>query len=57
MSFTVMMAALVIGLGIVFASNAPNNRAGQFLFAAAGLVLLWTVVMIFWSEAFKGNRE
>lgn len=57
MSFTVMMAALVIGLGIVYASDAPTDRAGQFLFAAAGLVALWTVVMIFWSEAFKGNRE
>jgi hypothetical protein len=57
MSFTVMMAALVIGLGIVFAAPVPDDRAGQFLFAAGGLVLLWTLVMIFWSEAFKGNRE
>lgn len=57
MSFTVMMAALVIGLGIVFAAPVPDDRAGQFLFAAGGLLLLWTVVMIFWSEAFKGNRE
>jgi ubiquinone biosynthesis protein len=57
MSFTVMMAALVIGLGIVFASPVPDDRAGQFLFSAGGLVILWTLVMIFWSEAFKGNRE
>jgi ubiquinone biosynthesis protein len=57
MSFTVMMAALVIGLGIVFAAPVPDDRAGQFLFAAGGLVILWTLVMIFWSEAFKGNRE
>lgn len=57
MSFTVMMAALVIGLGIVYAAPVPDDRAGQFLFSAAGLVILWTLVMIFWSEAFKGNRE
>jgi ubiquinone biosynthesis protein len=57
MSFTVMMAALVIGLGIVFAAPVPDDRAGQFLFASGGLVILWTLVMIFWSEAFKGNRE
>ena len=57
MSFTVMMAALVIGLGIVFAAPVPDDRAGQFLFAAGGLLIAWTLVMIFWSEAFKGNRE
>ncbi|MFA5943734.1 MAG: AarF/UbiB family protein [Candidatus Thermoplasmatota archaeon] len=57
MSFTVMMAALVIGLGIVYASPVPDDRAGQFLFSAAALVIVWTLVMIFWSEAFKGNRE
>lgn len=57
MSFTVMMAALVIGLGLVYASDTPTDRAGQFLFSAAGLVVVWTLVMIFWSEAFKGNRE
>jgi ubiquinone biosynthesis protein len=57
MSFTVMMAALVIGLGIVYAAPVPDDRAGQFLFAAGGLLIAWTLVMIFWSEAFKGNRE
>lgn len=57
MSFTVMMAALVIGLGIIYASPAPDDRAGQFLFAAGAVVVTWTVVMILWSEAFKGNRE
>jgi ubiquinone biosynthesis protein len=57
MAFTVMMAALVIGLGIVYASGAPTDRAGQFLFAAGGILAAWTVVMILWSEAFKGNRE
>jgi ubiquinone biosynthesis protein len=57
MSFTVMMAALVIGLGIVYAAPVPDDRAGQFLFAAGGLLVAWTLVMIFWSEAFKGNRE
>jgi ubiquinone biosynthesis protein len=57
MAFTVMMSALVIGLGIVYASDAPIDRAGQFLFAAGGILAAWTVVMILWSEAFKGNRE
>ena len=57
MAFTVMMAALVIGLGIIYASPAPNDRAGQFLFAAGAVLVSWTVVMILWSEAFKGNRE
>ncbi len=57
LSFTVMMAALIIGLGIVYASGAPDDRAGQFLFAAAGIVAVWTLVMIVWSEAFKGRRE
>ena len=28
-----------------------------FLFAAGGILAIWTLVMIFWSEAFKGNRE
>lgn len=57
MAFTVMMAALIIGMGIIYASPAPDDRAGQFIFAAAAVVLVWTVVMIFWSEAWKGNRE
>lgn len=57
MAFTVMMAALVIGLGIIYASPAPDDRAGQFLFAAASVLAVWTLVMILWSEAWKGNRE
>lgn len=57
MAFTVMMAALIIGLGIIYASPAPDTRAGQFLFAAAAVVALWVVTMILWSEAWKGNRE
>ena len=57
MAFTVMMAALVIGLGIIYASPAPDDRAGQFLFAAGAVLIAWTVIMILWSEAFKGNRE
>ncbi len=57
MAFTTMMAALVIGLGIIYASPTPDDRAGQFLFAAGAVVVLWTLVMILWSEAFKGNRE
>lgn len=57
MAFTVMMAALVIGLGIIYASPAPDDRAGQFIFAAAAVLAVWTLVMILWSEAWKGNRE
>lgn len=57
MAFTVMMSALVIGLGIVYASDAPTDRAGQFVFAAGGILAIWTLVMIFWSEAFKGKHE
>jgi ubiquinone biosynthesis protein len=57
MAFTVMMAALTIGLGIIYASPAPNTRAGQFLFAAGAVLAMWTVTMILWSEAWKGNRE
>ena len=57
MSFTILMAALVIGLAVVYAAPVPDDRAGQFLFAAAGLVAVWVLVMVLWSEAFKGNRE
>lgn len=57
MAFTVMMAALIIGLGIIYASPAPDDSAGRFLFAAGAVIVTWTVVMILWSEAFKGNRE
>ncbi len=57
MAFTVMMAALLIGLGIVYASGASSGRVGQFLFASAAVAALWTLVMVLWSEAFKGRRE
>lgn len=57
MSFTVLMAALVIGLGIVYSGPEPDSKALQFIFGASGLVVVWTLVMVFWSEAMKGNRE
>ncbi|MGB1697773.1 MAG: ABC1 kinase family protein [Thermoplasmatota archaeon] len=57
MSFTVLMAALIIGLGIVYSGPSPDEQSGQFLFGAGGLVVVWTLVMVFWSEAMKGNRE
>ncbi len=57
MSFTIIMAALLVGLGIIYSANVPSERVGQFLFAAAAVVAGWTVVMVLWSEAFKGRRE
>jgi hypothetical protein len=56
-SFTIMMAALVVGLGLVYSSAVPTDRIGQFLFGAAAVMVIWTLVMLLWSEAFKGNRE
>jgi ubiquinone biosynthesis protein len=56
-SFTLMMAALIVGLGLVYSSTVPAERVGQFLFGAAAILVAWTLVMILWSEAFKGNRE
>ncbi|HEX2065875.1 MAG TPA: AarF/ABC1/UbiB kinase family protein [Candidatus Thermoplasmatota archaeon] len=56
-SFTLMMAALIVGLALVYASPAPAARVGQFLFGAAAVLAVWTLVMLLWSEAFKGNRE
>jgi ubiquinone biosynthesis protein len=57
MSFTVLMAALIIGLGIVYSGPEPDAKSSQFLFGAGGLVVTWTLVMVFWSESMKGNRE
>jgi ubiquinone biosynthesis protein len=57
MAFTTVMAALLIGLGIVYASNVPGDRVGQFLFASAAVVAVWALVMVLWSEAFKGRRD
>lgn len=56
-SFTIMMAALVIGFAIVYATPSVEARSVQFLFAAAGVLTIWTLVMVVWSEAFKGHRE
>jgi hypothetical protein len=56
-SFTVMMGALVLGLGIVYAGPDPAGRVGPFLFVAAVVIGLWALVMVFWSEAMKGNRD
>ncbi len=57
MSFTVMMAALVIALGIVYTGPNPQTMAGPFLFGAGAIIAVWTLILILWSEAFKGNRE
>ena len=56
-SFTIMMVALLVGLALVYSSAVPTDRIGQFLFGAAAVLAIWTLVMILWSEAFKGNRE
>lgn len=56
-SFTIMMAALVIGLGIVYAGPAPADGTAPFLFGAGALVVIWTLVMVLWSESFKGRRD
>ncbi len=55
--FTIMAASLVLGLALVYASPTPAQRIGQFLFGAAAVLVAWTLIMVFWSEAFKGNRE
>ena len=56
-SFTGMMMALVIGLGIVYAGPDPESRAMQFLFSAGVIVIAWTVVLLLWSETMKGHRD
>lgn len=56
-AFTLMMAALVIGLGIVYAGNDPGGRVGPFLFSALLVLAVWTLVMLVWSEAMKGKRD
>ncbi|MES2155340.1 MAG: AarF/UbiB family protein [bacterium] len=55
--FTIMAAALVLGLALVYSSAAPSARVGQFLFGAGAILVAWILVMVFWSEGFKGNRE
>ncbi|HLF16113.1 MAG TPA: AarF/UbiB family protein [Candidatus Thermoplasmatota archaeon] len=56
-SFTVLLAGLLVGLGIVYAGPEPGARLGPFLFVAGVIMAVWTVVMILWSEAWKGRRE
>lgn len=54
-SFTILMASLVVGLAILYASPAP--QVGPFLFAGGAVLAAWTLVMVLWSESFKGRRE
>jgi ubiquinone biosynthesis protein len=56
-AFTIMMAALILGSAIIYSGPDPNGRAAPFLFAAGAIFVVWTIVMLVWSEAFKGNRE
>lgn len=55
--FTILAASLIVGLALVYASPVPAERVGPFLFGAAAILVAWTLVMVFWSEGFKGNRE
>jgi len=55
--FTVLMAAFVVGLAILYAAPVAEVRVGQFLFAAGAVLVGWTLVMVLWSESFKGRRE
>lgn len=57
MSFTILMASLIIGLGIVYSGNGPETRATQFLFSAGVIVVVWTMVLVLWSETMKGHRD
>lgn len=57
LGFTGIMAALIIGLGIVYAGPSPEERATQFLFSAGVIVVVWTIILVLWSETLKGNRE
>ncbi|MEA3191118.1 MAG: ubiquinone biosynthesis protein [Thermoplasmata archaeon] len=56
-SFTLIITGIIIGLAILYASPTPPERLGQFLFVAAILLAAWALVMVLWSESFKGNRE
>lgn len=55
--FTILAASLIVGLAIVYASPTPGQRIGQYIFGASAIVVGWILVMVLWSEAFKGNRE
>jgi ubiquinone biosynthesis protein len=57
LSFTGIMAALIIGLGIVYTGPDPQVRASQFLFSAGVIVVIWTLILVLWSETMKGHRE
>lgn len=57
MSFSIVMAALIIGLGIVYTGPAPEEQAGRFIFAAGAIGLFWALVLVLWSEGMKGRRE
>lgn len=57
MSFTVMMAALVLGLAIVYSGPSPDAFAGRFLFGAGAVMVVWALVLVLWSESLKGNRD
>ncbi len=55
-SFTIMMASLVVGLGIVYAGSNPDI-AGRYIFVAGALMVSWALVLILWSESFKGRHD
>ena len=57
LSFTGITAALIIGLGIVYTGPEPETRATQFLFSAGAIIVVWTLILVLWSETMKGHRE
>ncbi len=54
-SFTLVVAALIVGLAIVYTGPRPDERALQFLFGAGGIVVLWAFVLLLWSEMMKSE--
>jgi ubiquinone biosynthesis protein len=54
--FTVLAAAVVVGLAVVYAGPDPASRVGPFLYTAGGVLAAWILVMVLWSESIKGRR-
>jgi ubiquinone biosynthesis protein len=57
MGFTLLTAGFLVALAILYAAPVPDSRIVQFLFASGAVLAAWALVMVLWSEAFKGRRE
>jgi O-antigen/teichoic acid export membrane protein len=57
LGFTIVVAALIIGLAIVYAGGGAAAPVGEFLFAGAAVVIVWALVLVLWSEAMKGRHD